>query len=180
MISQKKSIESREVMTIFLNWNVFDTIEDPTSMQNEPDVVLIERPPPDNSRRRSGRPLNVGQHVDTAVYGLQAPRNLKNEYMSARSQGVVFRCINNRIIDPAVETTLGKWIGEFDKHKCYAKKEILFRTILKGNKGRAKDRLGCVQEALYCIQVTHKKLFTPEILAIAQKFAIKIQFHQRK
>ena len=61
---------------------------------------------------------------------------------------------------------VGKWISKFDKHKCYATREILFRSLLK-----AKDCCGCVQEVLYRIQVTHKKLFTREIIDAARKLS---------
>ena len=64
-----------------------------------------------------------------------------------------------------------RWITEFDRHRVYNKKEILFRCLLKGNKGRAKARCGCVQEALYRIQVTHRKLFSHEVIQVARQVA---------
>ena len=167
----KRAIASGEGKAIFLNQNVLDTLEDSTYAANDPEVVIIDRPPAGNTRGRSGKPLGVNRHIDIAVYGILPPCNFKDEYVSARSHGEVFHGIDNRIIDPTVDNAVSKWISEFDKHKCYAKREILFQSLRKGNKGRAKDRCGCIQEVLYRIQVTHKKLFTREIIDAARKLS---------
>ena len=166
----KRAIASGEVKTMFLNSNVLDNYEEPTG--NEPEVVVIDhQPPAENTRGRSGVPLSVSRHVDVAVYGIRPPRHLKDEYVSARSHSAVFNRIDNRPRNPIVDEAVGRWLTEFDRHKTYNKREVLFRCLLKGNKGRARDRCGCVQEALYRIQVTHRKLFTPDIIQAARQVA---------
>ena len=135
-------------------------------------MEIIEHPP-HNPRRSNRKPLSVDRHVDTTVYGLTPPRYFKDKYVSARAQGAreVFARIKNRPVNNLVEDAVNQWINEFEKHDCYRKREVLYRALLKGDKGRARDRSSCVQEVLYQIQVTHRKLFTPAIIAVARKFA---------
>ena len=165
---------------MFLNLNVLDNYEEPTDTGNDPEVTIINHLPPVVTTHGSrGIPLRVSRHVDFTVYGIQPPRNFRDEYVSARSHPEVFRRIDNRIPNPDVDNVVSQWIGEFDKRKIYNQQEVIFRTLLKGNKGRASDRCGCVQEALYRIQVTYKKLFTAKTIQTARQLAKGYAYSQK-